>query len=126
MTLDVWSKGSSMAATRPMVTTRLDAGFKFEFSLRQLYPRIAAGDLYSLQLRAYMPFANKHLRVHHSKGQAIVHVAHTLLCTSSADGSSGANATAKITRGTTLLPVGLGEEDLYHLHIAITCVSVPC
>ena len=119
--MEVWSRGESMASSRPMVTRRLDSGFELAFSLKQLYPDIAAGDLYSLQLRAYMPVAYKHIRVRHARGQAAVHVAHTLLLTSSTDSSDGRNGTSALARGSTAVPLGLNEGELYHLHVAITC-----
>jgi hypothetical protein len=127
VTLDVWSNGVGMAASRPAVSARLDAGAELRFSLKDFYPGMAAGDLYALQLRAYMPIPGAHVRVLHERGQATVHVAHTLLSTSGPDAGDigGAVATggdsSAITKGSTLVPLGLDESELYHLHIAITC-----
>ena len=119
LTLDVWRFGSGMANSRPIVTRRLDAGATLSFSLKDIYPDITAGDIYAVQLRAYMPFPHtqKAVRVVHSLGQATVHVGHCLLYASTA-GSGGA---ATVAKGSTLLPLGFDDVHLYHLHVALTC-----
>jgi hypothetical protein len=119
ITLDVWSFGNSMATTRPMVTRRLDAGFAVSFSLKNLYPSITAGDIYALQLRAYLRFPHRSVRVIHAHGQATVHVGHCLLSMSMA---RAGGAGSEIVKGTTQLPLGLNDKDLYHLHVSITWV----
>lgn len=127
MTLDVWSRGTSMATTRPMITRRLGSGFELSFALRDLYPDIAGSSIYSLQLRGYMGLNAKHVRVLHAKGQAVVHVAHCMLFAT--DASLGGtvkigNATMPaLAKGSTEVPAGLAQEDLHHVHIALTCAS---
>lgn len=106
-----------MATTRPIVTRRLDAGVALSFSLKDLYPSITAGAVYALQLRAYLRFPRKSVRIVHSHGQATVHVGHCLLSLS-AVGAGG--AVGEIVKGSKQLPLGLNDEDLYHLHVSIT------
>jgi hypothetical protein len=130
MTLEVWSRGT-MASARAMVTRRLESGFRASFRLRDLYPDIAASSVYSLQLRAYMPITARNIRIMHSHGQAIVHVAHCMLYATDAslqERYAWHNWTAApIAKGSSKIPAGVNSKDLHHMHITITCVSyLPC
>lgn len=102
------------------MTARLEAGFTLDFSLKQLYPDMTAGDLYALQLRAYLPTPFSQIQVLHSQGQAAVHVAHTLVCTSNA-GGTGHGTRPMVLQGGTDVPEGLATGELHHLHVSITC-----
>lgn len=109
-----------MASTRPLMTARLEVGFSLQFSLKQLYPYMTAGDVYALQLRAYLPTPFRSIRVLHSMGQATVHVAHTLVCISNGAGSRS-NGQPVVAQGGTQVPEGLATGALHHLHVSITC-----
>ena len=93
---------------------------------KQLYPDIAAGDLYSLQLRAYMPVAYKHIRRAARAGAGGgARCAHAAL-TSSADSSERAQwhfcLDARLHRGAAGTERGRAVPSARRRHVRIHCL----
>lgn len=108
-----------LSNTKPIVTRRLGVDDLVSFRLADFYPDIEPGDLYAVQIHGYMALSSSHMSVQHRKGQAVVHVGHTLILVS--DGWTGTpNSVFRASK----LPFPPSTEEAYHLHAVVTYAPV--